>query len=107
MPVFKVIPVVLVLFLIRKEREREREKKKAIPVAIIRSHSESQKEPTKDPLHTDGTLQKENQGHGSQRNYQSAEMQRSTFFFLTKRVKYRYQSYKGKGGKDCKIITNI
>lgn len=85
MPVFKVIPVVLVLFLIRKERrEKEREKKKAIPVAIIRSHSESQKEPTKDPLHTDGTLQKGNQGHGSQRNYQSAEMQGSTsLFFLS------------------------
>lgn len=79
MPVFKVIPVVLVLFLIRKERKRE--EKKAIPVAIKRSHSESQKEPTKDPLHTDGTLQKGNQGHGSQRNYQSAEMQGSTFFF--------------------------
>lgn len=80
MPMFKVIPVMLVLFLIRKERGG----KKAIPIAIIRSHSESQKELTKGPLHTDGTLQKGNQGHNSQRNYQSAEMLGSTFFFLTR-----------------------
>lgn len=102
MPVFKVIPVMLVLFLIRKEREREG---KTVPVAIIRSHSESQKEPTKDLLHTDGTLEKGNQGHSSQRHYPSAEMQGATFLFLTKSVKYQQQLSKGKGGKDCKIIN--
>ena len=75
MPVFKVIPVMSILFLIRKKRETE--KKKAIAVAIM-SRSESQKEPTKDPLLTDGPLLKGNQGHSSQKNSQSAEMQRST-----------------------------
>lgn len=79
MPVCKVIPVMLVLFLIRKEREG-RKKKMAIPVAVIRNHRDSQKKPA-NPRYTDGTLKEGNQDRGSQRNYQSAEMRGSTFSF--------------------------
>lgn len=45
MPAFKAIPVVLILFLIRKGGGGE-----AILVAVMKSHRESQKAPTKESL---------------------------------------------------------
>lgn len=81
MPLFKVIPVVLILFLIRKERRG-----KGHPVAVIRSHSESQKEPRKDPLH----FAEGESGPRLSEKLPNCRNTRINIFFLTKTVKYQY-----------------